>query len=493
MKLKSLLFTAAAVALTAGQASALDLENFMAPTGAVLSEDLDFANTPVAGIFPFDLTLTNGGQFPADDNLFITIRLPSGLDFPAGADAGDFINDADVDTVSLFDRDVVNGQNQVELLVSLNETNSVEDITFNLPIEVNECPGNEGLFITAQIGNDNGIFVENDVNGAQITQPGVDAILSCGETKDDTVVAASGMDDVLIRLDDYTLISPLADLPDVTAVVGTVDFNFGPDVVIDLQAPPTPITTADLDEVTFDIVVMYAAGIDQIDVDGIVCDQGTTPETMTTFSCEFVGADLDALFLGPLDVNVTVDGTTVLPGPNTITVTNVVCDFSDANADFVPQVTEAGGALDTLQREGQVFGFFDWNAEAGPVNSIYRVTGLSTTEDTPLTVVFENSNTGQDGAFETVISAADVSDGEYVIASRRQLAELNPGYARADVQFNFQTTNALDVDRLISSNGIVSDFGDSANSASFGNAMPGEALPVVDGDNDPNATGVITE
>jgi len=491
MKLKSLLLTAAALALTTGQASALDLENFMAPTGSVLSEDLDFASTPVAGTFPFDLTLTNGGEFPADDNLFITIRLPTGLDFPATANATSFITDTDVNSVSLFDRDVVNGQNQVQLLVSLDETVNIVDINFTIPVEVNACPGDEGIFITAQVGNANGIFIENDTNGAAIADPNFSSFLSCGVSKTGAVVAASGVDDVLIRLDDYVEIGTLAGFPGTSAVVGTVDYNLNPLAVIDLMSSPTPITASDFDAIEFDIVVDDATGITDISVGPVSCDQGAGAAA-TTFSCEFTGADLAALFTGPLDVVVTVDGTTELPGPNTINVVNTVCDFSDANADFVPAIDGTNGPLDTLQREGQVFGFFDWNSETGPVNSVYRVTGLSTTEDTPLTVVFENSNRGQDGTFETVISAADVSDGEYVIASRRQLSDLNPGYARADVQFNFQTTNSLDVDRLISSNGTVTDFGDSANSASFFNAF-GSSTPVLDGDNDPGATGTISE
>jgi hypothetical protein len=486
MKFKSLLLTAAAVALTTGQASALDLENFMAPTGSILSEDLDFASTPVAGNFPFDLTLTNGGEFPSDENLFITIRLPTGLDFPATASAASFIDaaEANVDSVSLFDRDVVNGQNQVQLLVSLNATADVEDITFDLPVEVNECPGSEDIFITAQVGDANGIFVENDTNGAAL--PTGLSFLSCGETKDDVVVAAgsaagveAGLNDVLIRLDDYVTIGLLGNVPGTRAVVGTVDFAFGDDIVIDLADSPTPITTSDLDSIEFDIVVGDATGIEDISVGGVTCDQGATPATATIFSCEFTGGDLDLLLMGdPEDVVVTVDGETELPGPNAISVTNVVCDFSDANADFVPEVIEAGGALDTLQREGQVFGFFDWNAEAGPVNSVYRVTGLSNTEDTPLTVVFENSRSGQNGSFTTVIPASEVSNGEFTMASRLLISELNPGFDRADIQFNFQTTNGLDVDRLISSNGLVTDFGGGANFTFFGGTQP-----LFDGDN----------
>ena len=179
-----------------------------------------------------------------------------------------------------------------------------------------------------------------------------------------------------------------------------------------------------------------------------------------------------------------VDGVTELIGTNTVEVRNATCTFDDTRADFIPSIEGASGDLDALEREGQVFGFFDWNQEDTSVNTVYRVTGLSTTEDTPLTINFENSNTGQNGSFTTVVSAADVNNGEYIISSRALIADVNPGYGRADVQFNFETQNLLDVDRLIASDGIVTDYGDAANLAIFNQVVGGNNG--TDSDNFPN-------
>jgi len=78
--------------------------------------------------------------------------------------------------------------------------------------------------------------------------------------------------------------------------------------------------------------------------------------------------------------------------------------------------------------------------------------------------------------------ASDVQNGEVTLSSRNQIAALNPGYDRADIQISFETSNQLDVDRLISSDGIVSDFGGGANSQFLGANTPN-----ADGDEQNNS------
>ncbi len=509
MKLKSLLLTAAAVTLAAGQASATVLTPtpisavpagiVPVPFGTVLANELDLSATnSVDGTFVFDLGLSFGGQLPAGDNLLVTVNLPEGLVF-SSALSGNAIfagGDGIFGGANLQSGGAV-GSDSAEFLVTIDPdaANAETTIGIAVPVSVVSCPmSGAGINVEAVLAG-SGIAIEGMTNGVTST-----GLLSCASAKNGSVSADT--DDTLILLPDYDAVDG--------DVIGVLDFRIGstptlgtPSVVPTIDFAGTAFDATDVASMTFTVQFEDLTGINNVYLrDGTfpvpgnviqpaVLDTAANTATFTITSDANLALVLDGV--ADLIAFSAAGGGTAIAAQS-VSISDVVCTFDDTRAEFITSETFPGAALDSLVREGQVFGFFDWNQEDGPVNSVYRITGLSTTEDTPLTVVFENSNAGQNGSFETVIAASDVNNGEYVIASRRQLADLNPGYQRADVQFNFETTNGLDVDRLISSGGVVTDFGDSANRVDIFNTDPDDPFPISDSDNGGSGTsGVVTE
>jgi len=495
MKLKSLLLTAAAVALTAGQASAYEI-NPINPVGGItpalelaISDPANTSATPIVGNFIFNVDLEGvGASLPSGDNIAVRIDLPSNVSFNVAASPLSILPGADGVApagVTLQAGGGV-GDDFVEYLYAVDSDNNLDDMSigFDFDLQLSSC-ATDGTFraVLQLAGTASPVFIEGDPFAES-----TDVISPCESAKDGVVTSDEAgpgpVDNTVILLPDYV------DLNDGT--LGAVNYTIDPNIAIDLAG--TPFEAQDVASITFDVQFADVTGIDTLTVGGL-------PATLVPADNLFrvvanSPADVALLTDGIADdIVITTTGTAEITA-QTVSITNAVCSFvqgATARADFIVSEMGAEGGLDTLQREGQVFGFFDWNAEAGPVNTVYRVTGLSTTEDTPLTVVYENSNAGENGSFEMVIAAADVNNGEYIITSRTQLADLNPGYDRADIQFNFETTNGLDVDRLISSNGIVTDYGDGANGTTFDNVNPGDSFPSVDGDNDALGTGVVTE
>jgi len=146
------------------------------------------------------------------------------------------------------------------------------------------------------------------------------------------------------------------------------------------------------------------------------------------------------------------------------------------------------GPLDTLQRQGRRFGFFDWIGEDRPVRNVFRISGLphdatgASPEDVELDLIFNNSRGGPayEGRFDMVIPAGDISNGVVSITSD-DFDVINPGHDQSDVLILVQDTSQdIDVDRLqVDRTGAINDFGDGAN---FGLNIFGEVTPIGDGD-----------
>lgn len=141
------------------------------------------------------------------------------------------------------------------------------------------------------------------------------------------------------------------------------------------------------------------------------------------------------------------------------------------------------GPLDTLERQGRRFGFFDWVGDSSkPTSNIFRITGLSEVEDTEVIITMDNSTSDTDGDTTVSIPATDVVNGTYLIGSDTLLTNEFGMFGVADFHMLFKTrAGDLDVDRLqIDTSGSLNDFGDGSNLSI--NLLSSERTPLLDGD-----------
>ena len=476
MKIKSLLAGISTLALTAGSAHALVLEvanvngTMNDAQEAVVALANETVNTGIDAVFEFQIRVSAGAAFPAGDNVDIIIDLPSGVTFgTGGVTAGDVYNGTNGSiTGASLTSGGAEGSDVVRLLVSIDPQTMQprETIGFQIPLEIADagCDGKstDTVDITVEARTEAGTRIDGGVASG--------AIIQCTDALVGEVLSDEATDDSFVALvNDYNNFGD-AGAPAggaTSTVLGTVEYMVDNTAIATVganSAANTNFVVSDVDELTFDVVFENATGIDDVVIDGI-----SGVQSGNVFS--FTIPDTSGVFAGPQDITVFADAdATTFIATQEVVVRNAVLTYDNMNLATETEVGNPGdvfcghGDLDFLQREGREFGFFDWVAEMGAVNNLFRVTGLSTTEDTPYSLTFDNSRTGQDGTFSGVIAAADVVEGEYVFSSRNQFSMLNPGYGRADVNMIFETNNDLDVDRLISSNGVVASYGDSANS-----------------------------
>jgi len=218
MKLKSLLAATSIVAFMAGSAHALEISNLGAPAGTVLANELDLAATPVGGNFVFDLTLTNGGQFPAGDNLVVDVTLPTGVVFGMGVTGASITAGADrfLGGANLQGGGTA-GSSSAQFLVTIDPTTANQETTigFNLPLAVNACPtaANPLVVGAALAGTNPPIFIEGDADGARSAN-----LVSCESAKQGTVASDAATSDTIILLPDYNSFGP-------NGTLGTVNYT----------------------------------------------------------------------------------------------------------------------------------------------------------------------------------------------------------------------------------------------------------------------------
>ena len=160
-------------------------------------------------------------------------------------------------------------------------------------------------------------------------------------------------------------------------------------------------------------------------------------------------------------------------------VVNALVTFNDGSADLVDSEPGAEGGIDDLERQGQVFGVFDWNdGRAGRTTSVYRATGFQPGQTFDYEVEMTNSIFAAPNNVFRGTGTAD-SVGEFVMTSVG-FGGIVPTFGRGDAEITFEVTETLDVDRLMVRNGISTEFGDGANSDLFAFS---NNQPVNDGDN----------
>ena len=457
MKIKSLLAAVSMVALTAGTASALSIPqtpamgavpaNVMVPEGAVLASELML---PADGIGSVTFSIvTDSGDYPSGNNFIINIALPTGVAIDGPISGSVLVGTSQgAGTGSA----VVQSQTAtgVQLFVSIPQAGTpINRIDFDLPLELTSCAVSGTLDIT--VNTEGGTPVEDGAASA------VSPIAPCESAFDTTFVADAN--DTVIGLTDY---EQLKDVPGGgltnSSIIGLYSAEIDTTVGLDLAG--TPMTAASIDEVTANVVFADGSEIAGVTIDGVAGTASTDGNTYS-FVLPF-GADVvDA------DIIVTVEGDDPIVS-QAVVANSVLHDLTDAEADLIGSESGVGGALDTLQREGQSFGVFDWNSgQAGAQRlNVYRITGLDADSTVPYTVSIENA--GLTGAANTVTGSVTANGaGEAVLTDSMIAAMLPATVSRFDFGINLETGNDVDIDRLMSTGGIVTSFNDGANNTLF--------------------------
>jgi len=256
-------------------------------------------------------------------------------------------------------------------------------------------------------------------------------------------------------------------------LMGSVNYDADMSVVIGAGLTPAYITAADIASIAFDVEFDDVTGLDAITLSTgtSVTLAGTTASFLITDAGEI--ADLVDGTADDLTLTAATGADAAPILAQNVTVSNAVVTFNDTRADLIATEAGAEGDLDSLVREGQTFGPFDWNdGRAGRTTSVYRVTGLVPSAPVDYTVTLTNSN--RDGSYSGTLMADSV--GEFVMTSVG-FGGIVPTFGRGDASFNFETTDEIDVDRLMVRNGISTDFGGGANSSLSGDT------PSTDTDN----------
>lgn len=499
MKLNKLLLAASAIAMTATSASALDIIVTNPTTPVTPALELQFPQPPgsdVALSFEVNTNLvtadamgnpviTPGGDFPAGNNLLVDVNLPSGTSF-ADLVTGDIVTSPD-GTVSAVVQGMTGqaGSNAVTLLVSIPQGASIDQLQFDVNVNLDECPTATSdlvVEVTTEQGTDIQEGVVRSDSFVTLCRSAVDiavfddnAAFFDNDNDPNTPPVALAFD-TEIKLPDYDVLGIDFDQPGSgttdPSVVGYLFATIDPSVSRNISGDPVDVT--DVSRVGFNVVIESTSGLDSIEVGGqtvnIVDDQ-------LVYEFVFNGGAEDALFGTPVPIRVFETGTEVIETQQ-LRVEGLVATFVDTNANFIPQERYDDGDIDFLQREGQTFGFFDWNSgpDGAQTNSIYRITGLSQVEDTPYTITLTNASPASaEGTYRAVVpaAAAAATNGEAVLNSIGKWGIPSiPNFVRADALVNFESSADIDVDRLLVRNGIISDFGDGSNQSDFGGQHP---------------------
>lgn len=155
-------------------------------------------------------------------------------------------------------------------------------------------------------------------------------------------------------------------------------------------------------------------------------------------------------------------------------VSNLRVNFSATNG-FI--ASEAGGisSIDVIDLQGESEGPFKWvgDAAAGTANA-FRVTGLKGTSIPAIFVTIRNSTSNIDGVYRLPTTGKVLSGNtttgrsELILTNADIEAAVGAPFGRADVTFTFGDGTdgsgfAIDVDRLLLRNNIVSAYGDDLN------------------------------
>ena len=480
--LKKFLAAASVTALMAGAAHAqLRLEAGIGGTvdsGYVIAEEVDFAamNLSGNGDGTVELEVITQGSIPPGQNLFLTITATNAT-FTTALNGAEFTAGT---TGAVVDAGGAAGGSSVRYLITTNggldaptSGNGADMVQLLLPFNMTGC-GNVTFNVTEFQTEAVGTKIEGGV--AALTTgatPTVTPLITCED-----VYQAAVYDDSLSPYSTPSVLSLVssfaqfvANAPDTigTARLGVFELDVDTTAFIDLINTPA----APGHVLGFDANVNFANAAEIADAQAIA----TTGTMWASASIAPVGNSValtgsTAATAAAEDGNLIVAVTGANPIPaQTVSVSGATIDLDTAS--FL-QATDAFIAADAedLKLEGQIFGPFDWASDNSKlVNSIFRVTGLSTTEDVPAQLVVENARYGSsfNGVYPFTVLGSSVQGSE-VRFNSSSLTAIAGLFGTADISMIFSTNRDLDVDRLLAgpSTAVVVPFGDGANSDGVG-------------------------
>ena len=499
MKMMKLLGAASVAALIAGAANAqlgLKLQDSSgtpsAPANAItgqylVAEAIAFPALQTLGnadnIFSLEVVAT--GSIPDGQNYFLTIEITNGTlaedldgtEITDGASvAGGTVNSGgqEGDTfVRYLVRSDAAGDSLLVAAAGPPVVVATDGFAIDLPVQMTSC-GDLTFEVTelqTEAGGtpiDGGTAVLTDAMGAPLNA------IECEDAFSASLVPDAGFTQLDFGVG-FSQFVPAA--PTLTATLGDFDLTVEPTVHVDLLN----VAASDAD---FTDITGYAVDINFMDATNIASGAGLNAAGDDLFDTTATAPVGNTISLAVVDAPAANDdaGTfaLTLEGGATEAVLAQVVTASNGvltlNSTVGLQATDPLSSADEedLIYEGQYFGPFDWVADTGGrVNSIFRVTGLSTTVDTIAQIVVANSNNGLNGVYPFTISASDVDNGEERLVSST-LEGIAGAFGTADISMVFSTTNDLDVDRLLSgpSTATVVPFGDGANQDGSGGANP---------------------
>jgi len=477
MKIKSLLAAVSMVAMAASAANALELAqsnsllevvtlstNFNAP----LALELDFAGTPIAGIFNGRLTLTSGGNFPAGDVLTVNMTLPVGVTFATAVAGANIFTDGPSPHAAASGSVIAGGaltNNTVSFNIGVPTSPALTtSLNFAVNIGVASCANlSAGITVTAFLSG--GAAVEGDAAGGTVAIFGTTATpdVGCASAFSGVVTSDAGVSNTRIALPGYSLFregAAAAAAAGTLHPLGSTTYTIDPTIAV--NAAGTMMMAADIANVTYVAALQTPVGVNAL--------LSATNIAATPAAASLTGVMTGAQSIAGSAISVASTGLAMIPSQD-VNITSAVVTFTPGTPDFITSEPGAIGPLDRLEREGQEFGVFDWNG-ASPTGtvSVYRITGLP---PGPTTFTVTLTNSGANGSFTGIVTPD--ATGEAVITSTNFSAGVPP-YGRGDVLFVFETAAVVDVDRLLARNGVVSAFGDGANEDLL-------TPPSMDGDN----------
>ncbi|WOR15370.1 hypothetical protein RYZ27_01660 [Hyphomonas sp. FCG-A18] len=500
--LKKFMAAASVAALVAGAASAqLALElSPSTPAGAAnstvngpstyeLADEVDFTalNAGAGGAGVVGLEVLTEGVIPPGQNIFLSISL-TGATIDGNLDGSEF--DAGV-TGAVVNAGGTDGATSVRYLITTDTADSStvtgkDAVKLALPITMTGC-GNVNFNVTefqtetASTPIEGGTASLSEVvTGPPMARVNIPAI-QCADAfaasvVDDSVTtttpAFAGTTSLLSLASNFS--NFVAAGPDTAPRARLGQFRLAVDTGVNVDligtpAAPTMVTGYDA-TINFEDDANFDGGGEGGEIANIAGtlfpSVAATAPTANSLVLSGTAAASAAAESADFFLNVTAAGPTVpaIP-PQVVSVTGATIDLTAATLQDTDAFVTAD--VEDLKLEGQVFGSFDWVSDSTKaVNTIFRVTGLSATEDVPVQIIVENSRNGAafNGTYQTTILGSSVQGSE-IRWNSAALEAVAGQFGTADITFVFATTTDIDVDRLLAgpSSATVVPFGDGAN------------------------------